>query len=148
MPRSFWSRLTYAKPGNPIGPCGSLPRACFLGSDLKSQEHCLAIGSALKTLWCCGLLLPPLAAITGVQCILILPQIVAFSSNKHHTPYVYLHYFFHMDSLPFYFLLEILLPQDVFQRREAMHSLLSTGCAHAPSSGHYLLCISDIYLHS
>lgn len=37
------------------------------------------------------------------------------------------------------FLLEILLPQDVFQRQEAMHSLLSTGCVHAPSSGHYLL---------
>lgn len=142
MPRSFWSRLTYAKPGNPKGPCGSLPGACFLGSDQKSQEHCLAIGSALKTLWCCGLLLPPLAAMTGVQCILILSQIVAFSSNKHHTPYVYLHYSFHMDSsLKFYFL-------KMYFIHEAMHSLLSTRCTHAPSSGHYLLCISDIYVNS
>lgn len=74
------------------------------------------------------LLRPPPASsgsVTGVQWILILPQTVTFSSNKHHTPYVYLHYSFPVDSLPFYFLLEILLPQDVFQRHEASHSLLS-----------------------
>lgn len=74
------------------------------------------------------LLRPPPASsgsMTGVQGSLILPQIVTFSSNKHHTPYVYLHYSFPMDPLPFDFLLEILLPQDVYQPYEAMHSLLS-----------------------